>query len=79
MLLLVSSTADYNHHSIADPFIQFCGLYYWLWIIYLPKRGGYEIVEEVEESADGVRNTRLARRYKTPYLEGEQQPLLVET
>ncbi|KJA19474.1 hypothetical protein HYPSUDRAFT_189911 [Hypholoma sublateritium FD-334 SS-4] len=58
--------------------LLFCGLYYWLWIIYLPTRGGYEIVEEVEESVDGVRNTRLTRRYKTPYLEGEQQPLLID-
>lgn len=29
----------------------------------LPKRGGYKIVQEIEESADGARNTRLVRRY----------------
>ncbi|KAF8638245.1 hypothetical protein AX17_002267 [Amanita inopinata Kibby_2008] len=51
-----------------------CGLYYWLWIIFLPKLRGYEIVEEVEEQANGVRNARLVRRRKLP--EGETEPLL---
>ncbi|KAJ3512671.1 hypothetical protein NLJ89_g3390 [Agrocybe chaxingu] len=50
-----------------------CGLYYWVWIIVLPKRGRYEIVEEIEESPDGARNTKLVRRYKTI---SDQQPLL---
>ncbi|PPQ69810.1 hypothetical protein CVT25_009747 [Psilocybe cyanescens] len=50
-----------------------CGLYYWLWIIVLPKYSGYEVVEEVQHHADGARNTRLVRRYKTaPAVEGEQ-------
>lgn len=52
-----------------------------MWIIYLPKRGGYEIVEEIEESVDGVRNTKLTRRYKAYSSEndGERRPLLVDT
>ncbi|KDR76254.1 hypothetical protein GALMADRAFT_139979 [Galerina marginata CBS 339.88] len=54
-----------------------CGLYYWLWIIALPKLGRYEVVEEVEEHPDGARNTRLVRRYKTATsTDGEQEPLL---
>ncbi|KAF8968156.1 amino acid transporter [Flammula alnicola] len=63
-----------------------CGLYYWIWIIVLPKLGGYEVVEEIEESADGARNTRLRRRYKKLVAEeqaeeeqAEQQPLLGAT
>ncbi|KAF5327890.1 hypothetical protein D9619_004853 [Psilocybe cf. subviscida] len=49
-----------------------CVLYYWVWIVYLPKRGGYEIVEEIEESSDGARNAKLVRRYKS----SERQQLL---
>ncbi|RDB26314.1 High-affinity methionine permease [Hypsizygus marmoreus] len=52
-----------------------CGLYYWLWIIILPKFGGYQVVEEVEELPDGARNARLVRRYKEA--EDDRQPLLV--
>ncbi|KAF8905102.1 amino acid transporter [Gymnopilus junonius] len=48
-----------------------CGLYYWLWIIVLPKFWGYEIVQEVEEHPDGARNTRLVRRYKAARVEEE--------
>ncbi|KAF9036190.1 amino acid transporter [Panaeolus papilionaceus] len=43
--------------------LLFCGVYYWFWAILLPKWGGYEIVEQVEESEGGVKNTRLVRRY----------------
>ncbi|PPQ64604.1 LOW QUALITY PROTEIN: hypothetical protein CVT26_002002 [Gymnopilus dilepis] len=46
-----------------------CGLYYWLWIVVLPRVWGYEIVQEVEEHPDGARNTRLVRRYKTTVVE----------
>ncbi|KAF8149907.1 amino acid transporter [Crassisporium funariophilum] len=55
-----------------------CGVYYWLWIILLPKLGGYEIVEEVEESADGARNAKLVRRYIRPSTDSidERQPLI---
>ncbi|RXW21748.1 hypothetical protein EST38_g4118 [Candolleomyces aberdarensis] len=44
--------------------IAACGVYYVIWVIVLPKLGGYEIVEEVEELDGGARNTRLVRRYK---------------
>jgi amino acid transporter len=40
-----------------------CGLYYWVWIVMLPKLGGYEVVEEIEEQNSSVRNVRLVRRY----------------
>lgn len=43
---------------------QACGLYYVVWIIVLPRLGGYEIVEEVQEQEGGARNTKLVRRYK---------------
>lgn len=51
-----------------------CGLYYYFWIILLPRLGGYEVVEEIEELADGARNTRLVRRYKESGQ--DRQPLL---
>ncbi|KAJ2916587.1 hypothetical protein MD484_g3834, partial [Candolleomyces efflorescens] len=49
--------------------IAACGLYYIIWVIVLPKLGGYEIVEEVQELDGGARNTRLVRRYK--YIQDE--------
>ncbi|EDR08557.1 amino acid transporter [Laccaria bicolor S238N-H82] len=52
-----------------------CGLYYWIWIKVLPQLGGYEIVEEIDELADGARNTRLVRRYRHT-AENEHEPLL---
>lgn len=45
-------------------FLQSCVLYYWVWIIFLPRIGGYEVVEEIEEQDDGARNMRMVRRYK---------------
>lgn len=78
-LLLVSAKLTVIMISVSL-FCQCCGIYYWLWIIFLPKRGGYEIVEEIEESPEGARNTKLTRRYhKSSADEGEQQPLLVTT
>ncbi|TFK40387.1 amino acid transporter [Crucibulum laeve] len=59
-------------------FLLCCGVYYWLWIIVLPKYGGYEVVEEVEELADGARNARLVRRYKT-VVDDETTPLIPES
>jgi len=63
--------------------ILLCGLYYWIWVIILPKLGGYEIVEQAEKLKDGARMTKLVRRYadsKVPHdseiLHSEQQPLL---
>jgi len=38
-------------------------VYYYAWIILLPRLGGYEIVEEVEELSDGALTKRLTRRY----------------
>ena len=40
----------------------------------LPKLGGYEIVEEIEEQNNGARNARLVRRYLDEI--NERQPLL---
>ncbi|KAF9036189.1 amino acid permease-domain-containing protein [Panaeolus papilionaceus] len=56
-------------------FLLFCGLYYWVWMVALPKIFGYELVEVVEESSHGERNTKLIRRYKTDP-QDEAQPLL---
>ncbi|KZO90750.1 amino acid transporter [Calocera viscosa TUFC12733] len=55
--------------------------FYYVYIVYLPKRGGYEIVEEIEDLPDGARNARLVRRYKSATSEGqglagEESPLL---
>ncbi|KDQ19238.1 hypothetical protein BOTBODRAFT_62680 [Botryobasidium botryosum FD-172 SS1] len=38
-------------------------VYYYAWIILLPRLGGYEIVEEVEVLSDGALTKRLVRRY----------------
>ncbi|KAG6851105.1 hypothetical protein H0H93_000985 [Arthromyces matolae] len=54
--------------------IASCGVYYCIWIVLLPKLGGYEIVEEVETLPDGARNAKLVRRYKR--VEDPRQPLL---
>ena len=40
-----------------------CALYYYIWIVLIPKLGGYEIVEEVEELEGGARLARLVRKY----------------
>ncbi|KAG0695135.1 amino acid permease-domain-containing protein [Suillus ampliporus] len=34
--------------------LALCGVYYWLWIVFLPWLGGYTIVEEVERLEDGA-------------------------
>ncbi|KAF5342619.1 hypothetical protein D9611_001581 [Ephemerocybe angulata] len=46
--------------------IAACGVYYVIWVVVLPKLGGYEIVEEVKELEGGAKTTRLVRRYKIP-------------
>ena len=45
-----------------------------MWIVLLPKIGGYEIVEEVVDLGGGALTSRLVRRYeiRSP----EQRPLL---
>ncbi|THH01778.1 hypothetical protein EW145_g6853 [Phellinidium pouzarii] len=40
-----------------------CALYYYVWIILLPRIGGYEIVEDVEELQGGARLARLVRKH----------------
>ncbi|EGN99227.1 hypothetical protein SERLA73DRAFT_182118 [Serpula lacrymans var. lacrymans S7.3] len=57
--------------------LALCGVYYWLWIVFLPRLGGYKIVEEVEQLPDGAMTARLVRRYQAnTALNSEQQPLL---
>ncbi|KAF9468063.1 amino acid/polyamine transporter I [Collybia nuda] len=51
-----------------------CALYYWIWIIVLPRWGGYEVVEEAEILSDGAKNIRLIRKYKS--VGDERQSLL---
>ncbi|KAI5122270.1 hypothetical protein M0805_002351 [Coniferiporia weirii] len=60
-----------------------CGVYYYVWIVLLPRLCGYEIVEEVEELAGGARLARLVRKYPsgaqsaaTLSQESEQAPML---
>lgn len=40
-----------------------CGLYYYIWIVLIPRLGGYEVIEEVEEIEGGARLARLIRKY----------------
>jgi hypothetical protein len=47
-----------------------------VWIVWLPKQGGYVIVEEVEELDDGARATRLTRRYLSKPAPAEEEVLL---
>ncbi|KAG1738394.1 amino acid permease-domain-containing protein [Suillus paluster] len=62
--------------------LALCGVYYWLWIVFLPWLGGYTIVEEVERLDDGALVARLTRKYHPSVAETdnrEQQPLLAST
>lgn len=54
---------------------QASALYYYIWIVWLPERRGYAIVEQVEEFSDGARATRLTRRYNNSR-SGDEVPLL---
>ena len=75
--LFLASSSGFKLTSLQ----QVCGAYYYVWIILLPKIGGYEIVEEVEESVDGARNRKLVRRYHktTPTADSsEEDPLIVD-
>ncbi|EJD39110.1 amino acid transporter [Auricularia subglabra TFB-10046 SS5] len=62
--------------------LALCGVYYYFWIILLPKWGGYEIIEEVVEMDDGAKVRRLVRKYRgaghsvTTISRGDQEPLL---
>ncbi|KAI0303719.1 amino acid/polyamine transporter I [Multifurca ochricompacta] len=51
-----------------------CALYYYVWIVLMPKIGGYEIVEEEVELAGGAITSRLIRKYKLR--PPEERPLL---
>lgn len=55
-------------------FGQLCALYHYVWIILLPKFGGYEIAEEVVDLGGGALTSRLVRKYKTR--SPEERPLL---
>lgn len=60
--------------------LALCGLYYYVWIILLPKWGGYEIVEEIVELDDGARTAHLVRKpLRSDTRAPEQQPLLLPT
>ncbi|KZP23864.1 amino acid transporter [Athelia psychrophila] len=53
--------------------LAMCALYYYSWLVWLPRLGGYTVVEEIAELDGGARATRLRRRYaKSP----ERQALL---
>ncbi|TFY64544.1 hypothetical protein EVG20_g5906 [Dentipellis fragilis] len=52
-----------------------CGLYYYVWIVLLPRLGGYEVVEEVVELGNGARATHLVRKRITTRSD-EREPLL---
>jgi len=56
--------------------LQLCGLYYYVWIILLPRLGGYEIVEETEELEGGARLRKLVRQYPRRTEAEEETPLL---
>ena len=56
---------------------QLCGFYYWVWMVVLPRFGGYEIVEEVENLKGGAKIVTLVRRYRDRSADhGEVEPLL---
>ncbi|KAF8656226.1 hypothetical protein AX16_002662 [Volvariella volvacea WC 439] len=55
-------------------FLLLCLLYYYLWIIFLPRLGGYEIIEVSEELSDGSRKRKLVRQYDSQ--SDERQTLL---
>ncbi|KAG0695133.1 amino acid/polyamine transporter I [Suillus ampliporus] len=62
--------------------LALCGVYYWLWIVFLPWLGGYTIVEEVERLEDGALVARLKRKHHPSVADTdnrEQQPLIVST
>ncbi|KAG6909062.1 hypothetical protein DXG01_002215 [Tephrocybe rancida] len=54
-----------------------CGIYYYIWIVLLPRSGGYEIVEEIETLPDGAQNIRLVKKYKE--VDDPRHPLLPST
>jgi len=59
--------------------LALCALYYYVWIVWLPKLGGYIIVAEVEELDDGARTTRLTRRYQSKRTPAEEESLVASS
>ena len=49
--------------SFSEDLFKACAFYYYVWIVLIPKLGGYEIVEEVEELEGGAKLARLVRKY----------------
>ncbi|KDQ19274.1 hypothetical protein BOTBODRAFT_434059 [Botryobasidium botryosum FD-172 SS1] len=71
----------YRYCVVGVGVLASCGIYYYFWIILLPKWGGYEIVEEIVDLPDGARVKRLTRRYhrqpsSTSIHPDEHSPLL---
>jgi hypothetical protein len=75
-LLLVRNSLMISRLTVTkDALHQLCALYYYVWIVLLPKMGGYEISEEVVELGGGALTSRLVCKYKERSL-GEERPLL---
>jgi hypothetical protein len=49
-------------------------LYYYIWIVLLPKIGGYDIIEEVVDLGGGALTSQLVRKYEVR--SPEEEPLL---
>lgn len=56
--------------------LGFCGLYYYVWIILLPRIGQYELVQETVQLDGGGLTNVLVRRYKA-IRDNERSPLLM--
>ncbi|KZV68282.1 amino acid transporter [Peniophora sp. CONT] len=54
-----------------------CGAYYYLWIVLLPRWGGYEVVEEIVDLGGGARTGKLVRKYTSST--DENAPLLASS
>jgi len=75
VLLLVRDSLSAHYLVVTKtPFGQLCALYYYVWIVLLPKVGRYDIIEEVVDLGGGALTSRLVRKYtgRLP----EERPLL---
>ena len=59
---------------VTKPIDQLCAVYYYVWIVLLPKIGGYEIIEEVVDLGGGALTSQLVRKHKARL--PEERPLL---
>ncbi|KAH9063884.1 amino acid transporter [Lactarius vividus] len=66
--------ADVSFWYATIGLLLLCALYYYVWIVLLPRIGGYYIVEEIVELGGGALTSRLTRKYKARSL--EERPLL---